>query len=57
MTQGFDMPDARLIASVMEEPAQCLSEEGKPLPAPDPSAAADAGLIELAPLTVHVGAR
>ena len=58
MTLGFDLPDARLmIASAMEELAQCLLEEGKPLPTPDPNAAADADLIELLPLTVYVGAR
>ena len=57
VTQGFDLPDARLmIASAMEDLAQCLLEEGKPLPAPDPDAAADADLIELVPLSVHVGA-
>ena len=58
VTQGFDLPDARLmISSAMEDLAQCLLEEGKPLPIPDPNAAADADLIELVPLTVHVGAR
>ena len=57
LTQGFDLADARLmIASAMEDLAQCLLEEGKPLPAPNPDAAADAGLIELVPLSVHVGA-
>src|ERR1022692_3254491 len=73
VTQGFDLPDARLmiasvgqiealpdarlmIASAMEDLAQCLLEEGKPLPAPDPDAAADADLIELLPLSIHVGA-
>ena len=30
-------------------------EEGKPLPIPNPDAAADADLIELVPLSVHVG--
>jgi predicted RNase H-like HicB family nuclease len=57
VTQGFDLPDARLmIASAMEDLAQLLLEEGKPLPAPDPDAAAsDASLIELVPLSVHVG--
>jgi predicted RNase H-like HicB family nuclease len=57
VTQGFDLPDARLmIASAMEDLAQLLLEEGKPLPVPDPSAAAaDADLIELVPLSVHVG--
>jgi hypothetical protein len=39
----------------MEDLAQCLLDEGKPLPVPDPDAAADADLIELVPLTVHVG--
>jgi predicted RNase H-like HicB family nuclease len=33
VTQGFDLSDARLtIASAMEDLAQCLLEEGKPLP-------------------------
>ncbi len=58
VTQGFDLSDARLmIASAMEDLAQCLLEEGKPLPAPNPDAAADADLIELIPLSVHVGSR
>jgi predicted RNase H-like HicB family nuclease len=58
VTQGFDLPDARLmIASAMEDLAQLLLEEGKPLPTPNPDAAAsDADLIELVPLSVHVGA-
>jgi predicted RNase H-like HicB family nuclease len=57
VTQGFDLPDARLmIASAMEDLAQCLLEEGKPLPIPDPYASADADLIELVPLSVQVGA-
>ena len=56
VTQGFDLSDARLmIASTMEDLAQCLLEEGKPLPIPDPDASADADLIELVPLSVHVG--
>jgi len=56
VTQGFDLPDARLmIASAMEDLAQCLLEEGKPLPTPDAEVAADADLIELVPLSVHVG--
>ena len=56
VTQGFDLSDARLmIASAMEDLAQCLLEEGKPLPIPDPDASADADLIELVPLSVHVG--
>ncbi len=57
VTQGFDLADARImIASAMEDLAQCLLEEGKPLPAPDPDATAEADLIELVPLSVHVGA-
>jgi predicted RNase H-like HicB family nuclease len=50
VTQGFDLPDARLmIASAMEDLAQLLLEEGKPLPIPNPTAtAAEADLIELA---------
>jgi predicted RNase H-like HicB family nuclease len=58
VTQGFDLPDARLmIASAMEDLAQSLLEEGKPLPTPNADATApDAGLIELVPLSVHVGA-
>jgi predicted RNase H-like HicB family nuclease len=56
VTQGFDLADARLmIASAMEDLAQCLLEEGRPLPTPNPDALADADLIELVPLTIHVG--
>jgi predicted RNase H-like HicB family nuclease len=49
VTQGFDLPDARLmIASAMEDLAALLMEEGKPLPVPNPAAAAvEADLIEL----------
>jgi predicted RNase H-like HicB family nuclease len=58
VTQGFDLPDARLmIASAMEDLAGSLLEEGKPLPSPRAdTAASEADLIELVPLTVHVGA-
>jgi len=58
VTQGFDLADARLmIASAMEDLAQSLLEEGKPLPTPNPDAmSADADLIELVPLSVQVGA-
>ena len=57
VTQGFDLADARLmIASAMEDLAQVLLEQGKPLPAPNPDAPADAGLIEVVPLTVRIGA-
>jgi predicted RNase H-like HicB family nuclease len=57
MTQGFDLPDARLmIASALEDLAQLLLEEGKALPIPAGDASApDADLIELIPLTVHAG--
>src|SRR5438105_6612773 len=57
VSQGFDLQDARLmIASALEDLAQILLEEGKPLPIPNPDATADADLIELVPLSVHVGA-
>lgn len=57
VTQGFDLSDARLmVASAMEDLAQCLLEEGKPLPVPSTDTAApDADLVELVPLSVHVG--
>ncbi len=57
VSQGFDLPDARvMIASAMEDLAQMLLEEGKALPTPNPnSAALDADLIEVIPLSVHVG--
>ncbi len=53
------MPDARLmIASAMHDLAELLLEEGKPLPTLAADAErSDADLIELAPLSVHVGAR
>jgi len=58
VTQGFDLADARLmIASAMEDLAECLLEEGKPLPTPNADAAAEADLIEIVPLSVHVGAQ
>jgi predicted RNase H-like HicB family nuclease len=57
VSQGFDLGDARLmIASALEDLAQSLLEEGKPLPVPNPDAAsADADLIELVGLSVHAG--
>lgn len=57
VTQGFDLPDARLmIASALEDLAQALLEEGKPLPVPSEGAQTpDADLIELVPLSVHAG--
>lgn len=57
VTQGFDLQDARLmIASALEDLAQALLEEGKPLPAPTGDAhSPDADLIELVPLLVYAG--
>ena len=56
-TQGFDLPDARLmISSALGDLAQALLEEGKPLPVPSEEAhGLDADLIELVPLSVHAG--
>jgi predicted RNase H-like HicB family nuclease len=58
VSQGFDLQDARLmIASAMEDLAELLLEEGNPLPTPNQDASStDADLIELVPLSVHVGA-
>ena len=57
VSQGFDLPDARLmIASALEDIAHLYLDEGKPLPAPNPDAAApSADLIELLPLSIEVG--
>lgn len=57
MTQGFDLADARvMIASAIEDLAQILLEEGKPLPVPAETAESqEADLVELIPLTVHAG--
>ena len=57
VSQGFDLPDARLmIASAMEDLAEAMLEGGKVLPVPDPDAVAtDADLVELIPLSVHAG--
>jgi predicted RNase H-like HicB family nuclease len=57
VTQGFDLPDARLmISSALEDLAQALLEEGKPLPVPsEETHGLDADLIELVPLSVHAG--
>ena len=57
VSQGFDLSDARLmVASALEDLAQSLLEEGRPLPVPDPGAtSAEADLIELVPLSVHAG--
>ena len=58
VSQGFDLADARMIASALEDVAQMHLEEGKALPVPNPEAtAADADLIELLPLSVGVGAQ
>ena len=57
VSQGFDLPDARLmIASALEDLAQALLEEGKALPVPSEDAQSPAAdLIELVPLSVHAG--
>jgi predicted RNase H-like HicB family nuclease len=57
VTQGFDLPDARLmIASAIEDLAEALFEEGKPLPVPAKDVqSGEAELIELVPLSVHAG--
>lgn len=57
VTQGFDLQDARLmIASALEDLAQMILEEGKPLPVPEPDAHnEEADLIELIPLSIHAG--
>jgi predicted RNase H-like HicB family nuclease len=57
VTQGSDLQDARLmISSALEDLAQALLEEGKPLPKPSEDAqSADADLIELVPLSVYAG--
>jgi len=58
VSQGFDLADARvMIASALEEMAQMLLEEGRPLPVPNPeSSAPDADLVALLPLSIEVGA-
>jgi predicted RNase H-like HicB family nuclease len=57
VTQGFDLQDARLmVASALEDLAQALIEEGKPLPVPSEDAQSpEADLVELVPLSVHAG--
>jgi predicted RNase H-like HicB family nuclease len=57
VTQGFDLPDARLmIRSALEDLAELLLDEGKPLPVPSEDAhSPDADLIELVPLSIHAG--
>jgi len=58
VSQGFDLADARvMIASALEEMAEMLLEEGRPLPVPNPEASApDADLVAVLPLAVEVGA-
>lgn len=55
VTQGFDLPDGRLmIASAIEDVAQALLEEGKALPVPSEDVpGSDADLVELIPLSVR----
>lgn len=57
VSQGFDLQDARsMIASALEDLAQLLLEEGKPLPIPAETAQSlDADLIEMVPLSVYAG--
>lgn len=57
VTQGFDLPDARLMmASALEDLAEALLEKGKALPVPLQEAhSPDVDLIELIPLSVHAG--
>jgi len=57
LSQGFGLADARvMITGALQELAQTLLEEGKPLPRPDPDASApEADLIELIPLSVEAG--
>ena len=57
VTQGFDLQDARLmIASALEDLAELLLEEGRPLPVPSEDAhSPEADLVELVPLSVHAG--
>lgn len=57
VTQGFDLPDARLmIARALEDLSHSLLEQGMPVPVPasDPSDP-EADLIELVPLSIHAG--
>ena len=57
LSQGFDLPDARLmIASALEDMAQSYLEEGQPLPLPNSDVSdPEADLIELLPLSVEAG--
>jgi predicted RNase H-like HicB family nuclease len=58
VSQGFDLADARrMISSALEDLAQILLEEGKPLPIPNPDVSApDADFIELLAVSVEAGA-
>jgi hypothetical protein len=45
-----------MVASALEDLAQALIEEGKPLPVPSEDAhSPEADLVELVPLSVHAG--
>jgi predicted RNase H-like HicB family nuclease len=57
VSQSFDLADARsMIASAIEDLAELLLEEGKPLPVlATAPLASDADLIEFIPLSVHAG--
>lgn len=59
VTQGFDLQDARaMIASALEDLAQSLLEDGRPLPSPDENAQSpDADLIELVGVAKSAAAR
>ncbi len=57
VSQGFDLQYARvMITSALEDLAQLLLEQGKPLPPPNPQAAdPEADLVELVPVSVFAG--
>ena len=57
LSQGFDLPDARLmITSALEDMAQSYLGEGQPLPLPNSDVSdLEADLIELLPLSVEAG--
>ena len=58
MSQGVDLPDARaMVTSALEELAEALLEEGRPLPRPASGIPeSDADFVELIPLSVTAGA-
>ena len=57
LSQGFDLPDARLmITSALEDIAQSYLEEGHSLPIPNPDASdPEADLVKLLPSSVEAG--